>query len=195
MDELEHGFESVSPDRAPEIMARYPAAWWLSGGWALDLVSGSKTRDHIDLDIGVYREDVSLLLKTLDFELHSAANGRLRKMTTTTDLTEAANSIWARRHGEQKWLFELILNRSDGDDWVYRRYPRIRLPRSEVTIDVDGIPCIKPEIQLLFKAKQMRDRDIADFENHGHRLHPSARAWLKEALGQAHPGHPWINEL
>lgn len=195
MGELDHRFESVQPERAPEIMAGYPGAWWVSGGWALELVGGSKTRDHLDLDIGVYREDLPLLLETLDFELHSAAGGILRQMSSPSDLPGEANSIWARRRGEQKWLFELMLDASEGEDWAYRRDPRIRLPKSEVSIEVDGIPCLKPEIQLLYKAKRMRDRDIADFGAYGHRLHPTARAWLKQALGLAHPGHPWIDEL
>ncbi|MDX1468981.1 MAG: amino acid transporter [Acidimicrobiia bacterium] len=195
MDELEHGFESVGPDRAPAIMAGYPADWWVSGGWALDLVHGSKTRDHIDLDIGVYREDVPHLFDSFDLEFHAAADGKLRHMGEAGDLWSQANSIWVRRPGAQKWLLEMILNESDGDEWVYRRDARVRLPRKEVAIDVDGIPCVRPEIQLLFKAKQMRDRDIADFQLHGHRLHPTARSWLKDALRLAHPGHPWITDL
>lgn len=195
LDELDYGFEPITPEQAPELMANYSGAWWVAGGWALDLVAGGQTRDHTDLDVGTYRDEVPLLFDALDLELHAAGGGKLHQMSRPADLPPDSNSIWLRRTGHKIWLFEVILNDSNNGDWIYRRDPRIRMDRNSTIIDVDGIPCIKPELQLLFKAKHMRDRDVADFEVHAPRLHPTSRAWLKEALHLAHPGHPWIERL
>ena len=177
-------------------MAGYRERWWISGGWALDLVAGRQTRSHIDLDIGVFRDDGPHLFDALGrFELHTAGGGRLQEMTGPDDLPLDSNSIWVRRPGAEQWLFELILNDRDEDDWVYRREPRIRMNQEHLTVAVDGLPCVKPEIQLLFKAKHLRDRDEADFAVHAPRLHPTASAWLADALRLAHPSHPWIDRL
>jgi hypothetical protein len=41
----------------------------------------------------------------------------------------------------------------------------------------------------------MGDKDEADFSRVLPRLDRQARGWLREALGLAHPGHPWIEVL
>ncbi len=196
MDALDTGFEPTRPEQAPELMGGYDQMWWVSGGWALDLVAGQQTRPHIDLDIGVFRGNVPDLFDALaGLELHAAGGGRLAEMSRPGDLPPESNSIWARRAGAEQWLFELILNEREGHEWVYRRDTRIRMDVAHLTVAVDGLSCVKPEIQLLFKAKHLRDRDEADFTFHAPRLHPSAAAWLHDALEMAHPGHPWTDRL
>ena len=84
----------------------------------------------------------------------------------------------------------------EGDSWVIRRDPRIRLPvartyaRSE-----EGIPYLRPEIVLLFKAGASAEKDEADLEVTLPLLGPSQRRWLREVLALAHPGHAWLDVL
>lgn len=196
LDELDAGFETIAPEEAAAIMEGYRGQWWIAGGWAMDVVGGRQTREHIDLDLGIYREDVPLLFEALPgLELHAAGGGRLVEMGGPDDLPAASNSIWARRRGESKWLLEFILNDAEGDEWIYRRDPRIRMERSKITTRVNGLDCIRPEIQLLFKAKHMRDRDVADFEAHAPQLGPRSAGWLRDALSLTLPGHSWIERL
>lgn len=196
LDALDTGFEQVTPSQAPALMDGYNAMWWIAGGWALDLVGGGITRDHLDLDVGVFREDLSHLFEALsDVELHSADGGLLELMSGAEEMRTEANSIWAKRPDAKKWLFELIMNEREKDEWVYRREPSIRRPLNELTVEVDGLKCLRPEIQLLFKAKHMRGRDIADFDAHSPALNGASRMWLREALAIAHPGHLWIGRL
>ena len=196
LNALDTGFEQVTPREAPHLMQGYEEAWWIAGGWALDLVGGAITRDHIDLDIGVFREDLSHLFEALsDVELHSASDGRLELLSGPREMRPEANSIWAKRPDAEKWLFELIMNEREKDEWVYRREPSIRRPLNGLTVEVDGLKCLRPEIQLLFKAKHMRGRDIADFDAHSPTLNEANRVWLRDALAIAHPGHTWIGRL
>jgi hypothetical protein len=60
-------------------------------------------------------------------------------------------------------------------------------------VSADGIPYLRPEICLLFKAKAVRDRDRADFEAALPRMSPAQRAWLHSALVRVHPDHDWIS--
>jgi hypothetical protein len=84
----------------------------------------------------------------------------------------------------------------EGDTWVFRRDPRIRLPRDRVIAHTrDGIPYARPEIALLYKAKSQRPKDNADFVAALPLLDDEARAWLDESIALVHPGHHWLQTL
>lgn len=54
---------------------------------------------------------------------------------------------------------------------------------------------LRPEVQLLLKAKHVRPQDDLDFERCVPALEDSGRAWLARALMTAHPGHRWLERL
>jgi hypothetical protein len=92
------------------------------------------------------------------------------------------------------WRFDVFREPHDGDTWICRRDASIRRPYPEVfELSVDGIPYLRPEICLLFKAKAVRDKDRADFEAVLPRMSPTQRAWLHNALERVHPGNDWIS--
>jgi hypothetical protein len=75
------------------------------------------------------------------------------------------------------------MEEQDGDDWVFRRDARIRRARVDmVLMTSDGIPCLCPEIQLLYKSKSPRPKDDDDFRVVWPLLDERARAWLDSAL-------------
>ena len=81
----------------------------------------------------------------------------------------------------------------DGDNWICRRDTSIRRPYVEVfEVSADGIPYLRPEICLRFKAKAVRDKDRADLEAALPRMSTVQRAWLHTALERVHPDHDWI---
>jgi hypothetical protein len=54
---------------------------------------------------------------------------------------------------------------------------------------------LSPEVQLLYKSKSLRDKDIVDYEAVRPHLSPDERNWLRTALDIVAPGHPWIPDL
>jgi hypothetical protein len=87
---------------------------------------------------------------------------------------------------------------TDGDQWVFKRDPSIRGPLGEIGFRTpDGIPCLRPRIQLLYKAKpETLDKDQSDFDLALPRVAPEDRAWLRRHLETRFPdGHPWIESL
>ena len=89
-----------------------------------------------------------------------------------------------------------MLDDSRDDIWLFRRAPEIRRPLSElVRVTPVGIPYLAPEIQLLYKAKRPRQRDVVDFNRTLPRLDVDSREWLLRALLVVHPQHEWINAL
>lgn len=79
--------------------------------------------------------------------------------------------------------------------WTYKRDARIRLPFASILWTVDDITYLRPEVQLLHKAKALRPQDQADFTACLPLLDSPAREWLRGALDVAHPGHVWLTDL
>jgi hypothetical protein len=83
-----------------------------------------------------------------------------------------------------------------GETWICRRDVRIELPYDRlIAVTGNGIPYVRPEVVLLFKAKAMRAKDDGDFAAALPRLTPDQRDWLKDALMLVHPGHRWLADL
>lgn len=103
---------------------------------------------------------------------------------------------WVREPGHGVYRLDIFREPHDGDTWICRRDESIRLPYDQIiATSPAGIPYLVPEIVLLFKAKQIRPKDQADFSGVLPLLNPVRRAWLAAALARVHPGHPWISEL
>ncbi|MCI4067015.1 hypothetical protein MRQ36_32395 [Micromonospora sp. R77] len=75
--------------------------------------------------------------------------------------------------------------------WYYLRLPYAELIRHTP----QGIPYLRPEVVLLFKAKAAREKDRADFDGVLPLLSAAQRRWLDDALGLVHPTHEWRRRL
>jgi hypothetical protein len=91
------------------------------------------------------------------------------------------------------WRLDVFCEPTDGRTWVFRRDARIREPYARmVATTADGVPHLRPEGVLLFKARHARDKDEADLALALPRLDGPTRDWLVAALDVVHPDHPWI---
>ena len=189
-------WDAASPRDAVAWFANVSVPWWVAGGWAIDLFLDRQTRLHRDLDIGVFRRDIDAVLASIPgYEVFEAKDGKLSYLCRRTPRSEV-NSLWCRAPGAQTWQFEIMLDEFRGRSWVYRRDPSIRRdPASMIRTHDTGIPYLAPEVQLLYKARAMRARDMQDFDAVVPELSPAARRWLWQCLLQTLPSHPWIGRL
>jgi hypothetical protein len=195
--EEDQRWEATDPHRAAQWLKASPHPWWIGGGWAIDLFLDETTRAHHDLDVGIFRaneRDVRRLFT--DWEFASAHAGRLDPLPLDETCPPISHSIWCRPAGADEWVLELVLEESEGSEWVFRRNPRIRRSKNSVSIPSNsGLPILAPEIELLYKSRAIRPKDAHDFSVVAPRLSREACAWLREALAVVAPGHPWIEEL
>jgi hypothetical protein len=56
----------------------------------------------------------------------------------------------------------------------------------------DDVPFLAPEIVLLYKAKQRRPHDELELAAALPTLSDRQRTWLRGAIEEVHPGHPWL---
>ena len=58
-----------------------------------------------------------------------------------------------------------------------------------------GRPVLAPEVQLLYKSRTPRPKDVEDFSSLVRVLDDDQRDWLRRALSMAGSGHPWLDRL
>ena len=191
-------WQPLSVAEAVRLMAGAPFTWGLAGGYAVEQFVGRAMRGHADLDIIVFRDEQLQLQRWLaGWQLFAAdPPGTLRPWLADEYLPLGIHDIWGYRAGASAWEMQVMLTEVDGDEWFSRRNPLIRGRREDLIVEYGGIPCVRVEVQLLYKAKGRRPKDEIDFHACLPLLTASARQWLRDNLRLAHPeGHAWIDLL
>jgi hypothetical protein len=188
-------WEPLSLRETVRLFQGSPLRWWITGGLALELHLGRSWRPHGDSDVSVLRHDVSVLPTILaGWDLHLATGGRLSPWAGRALARDGGeNNLWCRRGPGEPWCLDVTVGDGDEEAWVYRRAPSLRVAWSEAVLQSpDGIPYLAPELQLLFKSKNVRPKDTADALQVIAELRPTRRDLLREALDPAHPWQAWL---
>jgi N-acetylglutamate synthase-like GNAT family acetyltransferase len=172
---------------------------WLSGGRAIDLFLGRQTRKHTDTDISILRKDQTKFGEVYrDWEVYHTHAPGLRIWNRQEYLAQIPN-LWLRNDAKSAWRFEVMFHDSIDDLWFYRRNRQITRKIEEIGfVSDDGIPYLRPEIQLLYKGGgiSFRPHDFKDLELVLPLLPRQSKEWLKNALRIEFPkGHDWIDYI
>ena len=184
-----------SPAETARRLEEVEVPWAVAAGWALELFAGEGWRGHEDLEIAVPAarfEEVRAALPGLEFWV-PAGDERLRPLA---DAPTDSHQTWGVDPAARAWRLDVFREPSEGETWICRRDATIRMPyRDLVEHTADGIPFVRPEVVLLFKAKRARAKDEADFDAVLPRLDDARRARLRAALERVHPQHAWLGRL
>jgi hypothetical protein len=192
-------WDAWRPEQVARLLEGVPIHWYVAAGWAIDLFFGGQRRAHEDLEIAVPNSRFDDLADTLrGFEIFVITGRReATPLAQARDRLSETHQTWVREPATGSWRFDVFREPSDGDTWICRREPSIRLPYERLIERTDdGIPYGRPEVVLLFKAKHAhQEKNQADFDATLPRLDAERRGWLREALELVHPAHPWLAEL
>ncbi|ROR90941.1 nucleotidyltransferase domain-containing protein [Nocardioides aurantiacus] len=199
MNDALGAWEPLTPDQVVDVMGGLPCRWWIAGGWALDLHVGHQTRRHEDIDVLVLREDVASLRDHLaGWDLHVGdPAGSLRPWPVEQRLPRTVHDIWCRRSPSSPWSMQVMVDDTKNGEWVYRRDQRIRRPVPELDGPASNTErrVLSPDVQLLYKSRDPRPKDEADFQAAVTHLNPSQRRWLRRSLASTSGAHPWLASL
>jgi hypothetical protein len=188
---------TYGPADAVDLFDGVDARWWVAGGWAIDLWLGEQTRPHVDLDVAILRSEQDRFWAVLrHWDLSLGPDTQLQPFDEP-EVEPPLHAVWCRPDPESDWAFELLLNDSADDRWLFRRDHAVSLPLERIgarSIE-GGIPYLAPEIVLLYKAKQRRPHDELDLEAALPRLTAEQTSWLHRSIAAVHPGHPWLERL
>jgi hypothetical protein len=172
--------------------------WCLAGGHAIERVVGRPYRPHEDIDIVVLRSEQLAVREWLhDWELAAAdPPGSLRPWLPGERLPWRVHDVWCHRPESRAWELQVMLQEADAQCWYFRRDDRVHGHLDDLAKMVDGVPCLRPDLQLLFKAKSLRPRDELDFQQVLPFLSENERVTLAQWLRLTSPnGHPWTAAL
>ena len=185
-----------TPEQAARELAGVQAAWCVVGGWAIDLCLGAPSREHEDLEIAIPRANFAAVRARLSrFAFYTIQVGEVARLAPDALPAPDRHQNWVLDEAAQAWRMDVMLEPGDAATWIFRRDERIRAPRARMLGTRDGIPFLKPEGVLLYKAKARRPKDDQDLASVLPTLDAAARAWLRDALRIAHPEHAWIAAL
>jgi hypothetical protein len=185
------------PLKVASLMHKFDKPWFMAGGWAIDLFLDKITRPHADIEIAVFRKDQLAVQKHLaKWILKKADNGLLSRWTTGEFLQLPVHAIHCFNKQTEPSFLEILLNESDHNKWIFRRNNRITKPFSELFLtSASGINFLCPEIVLLYKSKNPRPKDEADFKNTVPQLGQQRIVWLRDALEVFDSESNWFSKL
>lgn len=177
--------------------------YWIAGGWAIDLFAGRSDREHSDVDVLVRLRDLECFIEAfneVEFQVKDHSSGDVRAWKPGAQaLVAGRHSLLFPPGATDSHGVEVVFGLADGDDWVFHRgRGRTRRPLPELTRRAsNGLPYVSAEVALLFKARNLRPKDHADFAAVAHLLDAGQCAWLAPRLQP--PGaagdHPWLAAL
>ncbi len=188
----------LSPTELARELAGFSRPWWVVGGWAIEAATGFR-REHEDTDISILSCDVPEFVAHLAGRWHVWNNvgGVLHPLGgqwLTVD--EPDSQLWLRANAVSPWIADVPLTPARDGLWTNKRIGNHVAPVEAVTwVDSDGIRYLQPEIVLVYKARLRRPKDDPDFEATLPMLSAEQRRWMREALAEIAPDHPWLTRL
>lgn len=177
------------------LMTGFKKSWGFAGGWAIDLFNGRESREHKDIEIAIFRKDQLYLKNYLNnWEFNKVVKGEFHHwdnefLELPVHEIHATNKV----NGDK---IEILLNETEDDEWKFRRDVRISYPLASVwSYFSTGIPYLNPEIVLLYKVKNTREKDHQDFRTLRGHLDVEKRRWLRDAIELHEPNHKWLQFL
>jgi hypothetical protein len=185
-----------TPEQAARRLAGVVTPWCVAAGWALDLFRGRQTREHGDLEIAIPAAGFGEIRGRFDGYVFDGVGNHRIWPDATAEVLAVTHQTWLRDPVSGGYLVDVFREPHDGDTWICRHHPTIRLPYAEIVRHTgDGVPYLAPELVLLFKAKGPRPKDERDFEGAVPHLDAAARGRLAELIAHAYPGHRWLAAL
>lgn len=198
-DETIHPWSPLDVEQVSKLLQPFHAPWWIAGGFAIELFVGRTIREHGDIDVVMLRRDQGLIRGVLrGWDCDIAHGGELREWGEGEYLDAPYSDVWCREERGGPWRLQVMLLDTEGEEWVFKRNKAVRGPLAELGLrSGDGVAYLRPEIQLLYKAKtETLEKDQQDFEAASPLLDESARRWLVERLRVQFPeGHAWVGAL
>jgi len=182
------------------LFSGFTGLWWLAGGYAIELAVGRPVRAaHADVDVGVPRTDHLAVHDVLQgWELWAAdPPGSLRRWPRGQQLARDVHDVWCRPQPACPWAMQIVVDETDGDQWVSRRDPTVRRPiASVIDYTARGIPYLTPAVQLYYKSARQRPKDDVDFKAALPVLRREERRWLHARISETGAtDHPWLADL
>ncbi|MGP5305176.1 nucleotidyltransferase domain-containing protein [Brachybacterium alimentarium] len=191
------GWDPFDPSSNANFMQGFERPWWIIGGWAIEKWTGV-ARAHEDMDISIFASDAEAFRIFLAdrWTTWNMDNSWLRPFDHRFRDVRPGSSIWVRKDAQSAWVLDVPLTPDKSGKWTNKKLPSQVAPLDDVTwVADDGLNYLRPEIALFMKHRLLREKDRADAATLLPRLDRQQRHWLRDAVAQVRPDHPWLDSL
>jgi hypothetical protein len=188
------GWEPLTPTTVATFMEGFDRPWWVIGGWSIEAFTGIH-RDHEDMDISILSSDAEAFREFLGdrWTPWNVDDGWFRPFDHRFTDIRPDSQLWVRRNAGSPWVVDVPLTPDTDGRWTNKRHRSHTENLDDVTwVAPDGLRYARPEVTLMFKAAQAREKDRVDADATLARLDMQAREWLSSTVARMDPDHPWV---
>ncbi|WP_340540582.1 nucleotidyltransferase domain-containing protein [Nocardioides sp. GXZ039] len=191
------GWDPLTPATIAEFMAGFDRPWWIIGGWSIEVFTGVP-RAHEDMDISILSCDAEAFRLFLGdrWTPWNVDDSWFRPFDPRFTDVRPDSQIWVRPDAASPWILDVPFTPAADGRWTNKRNRSHTEDLDDVTwIAPDGLRYARPEVTLMFKAAQTREKDRLDAETTLPLLDDAARRWLRDAVAGFDPDHEWARTL
>jgi hypothetical protein len=188
-------FDPLTPGGVRELMDGFERPWWIIGGWSIEAFTGAP-REHEDMDISLMSSDAHAFRLFIGdrWNLWNVDDGWFRPFDARFPDIRPDSQLWMRRNATSPWVLDVPLTPDTDGRWTNKRHLGHTERLEDVTwVADDGLRYARPEVSLMFKARQDRPKDVRDAEVALPMLDERARRWLRDTVAQWDPANPWVS--
>ena len=151
-------------------------------------------RDHEDMDISILSSDAGAFREFLGdrWTPWNVDDGWFRPFDQRFTDVRPDSQVWVRRDAQSRWVLDVPFTPDTDGRWTNKRHLDHTEDLDDVTwVAPDGLRYARPEVTLMFKAAQAREKDRRDAEATLPLLDDQARDWLSRTMARMDPAHPW----
>jgi hypothetical protein len=202
-----------------EVMDASGLDWFVVAGWAMDLFIGKKTREHKDIEISIWRDQIPLLFERFSQNQIDMVIGHKRYEILNKDSVVDKRGHLILREvsvGGETLDIELFTTERKNGHWLFRKQNEVQAPLNEAVLtSAMGPKYLAPQFVLLYKAwffptmdqaikdmpteadflRKCWSTDCSDFDSASPLLSKTQSAQLKELLHKFTPGIPWLGHF
>lgn len=189
-------WEPLDPSTIGAFMAGFDRPWWIIGGWSIEAFTGVP-RSHEDMDISILSSDADAFRQHLGdrWTPWNVDDGWFRPFDDRFTEVRPDSQLWVRRNAHSPWVLDVPFTSDTDGRWTNKRNLGHTEDLDDVTwIAPDGLRYARPEVTLMFKAAQVREKDRRDAEVTLPLLDDDARTWLRCAVSRIDADHAWARE-
>jgi len=191
------GWDPLDPSSIAAFMDGFDRPWWIVGGWSLEAFTGVG-REHEDMDISILSGDADAFRLFLGdrWTPWNVDDSWFRPFDHRFTDVRPDSQVWVRRDARSPWVLDVPFTPESDGRWSNKRNLAHTEDLEDVTwVAPDGLRYARPEVTLMFKAAQVRDKDRRDAHVALPRLDARARRWLRDAVARFDPTHEWVRTL
>jgi hypothetical protein len=131
--------------------------WTLCGGRSLDLILGRQIRPHVDIDIGVFRSQLTACLRSIGKgQIFLCSPPGTQTAWDGVAVNAAVHDIWISDPVQEYWLLQIMVLDDEGEKVIYCRDRRICWSKESHSLKIGDVRVLNPLITFLYKTNKLR---------------------------------------